>query len=260
MTLPPLPEGFVAPAGALLPALLWPQEGRDLRVEHGEVRDDGGHVLRPPPTVGRAGLPSFCCHARDRPVGQAVRTKVPWIPARVSACDLAISGERHFGLDPRTDTRRRGVRRTTLLVRRATPADGGRWDPTAQGHRWSPGQQRTGRGRATAGRRAFKSKSPQGPVPSSPEELFLDLPRRPSAVPALWAHQSDILRAYVEKRAKTADLALELPTGTGKTLPCLLIAEWSRHSLRRRVAYACPTRQLAVRSPPDGLTRQPVAA
>jgi len=43
----------------------------------------------------------------------------------------------------------------------------------------------------------------------------------------------------------TADVALELPTGAGKTLPALLIAEWRRSSFGSRVAYACPTIQLA---------------
>ncbi|MBP2376442.1 hypothetical protein JOF46_004431 [Paeniglutamicibacter psychrophenolicus] len=42
-----------------------------------------------------------------------------------------------------------------------------------------------------------------------------------------------------------ADVALELPTGTGKTLTGLLIAEWTRRSRRSRVIYACPTQQLA---------------
>ncbi|SKT79382.1 DEAD/DEAH box helicase [Mycobacteroides abscessus subsp. massiliense] len=41
------------------------------------------------------------------------------------------------------------------------------------------------------------------------------------------------------------DLALELPTGTGKTLIGLLIAEWRRRHKRERALYVCPTRQLA---------------
>lgn len=45
--------------------------------------------------------------------------------------------------------------------------------------------------------------------------------------------------------ASTPDVALELPTGTGKTLTGLLIAEWTRRSRRERVIYACPTQQLA---------------
>jgi hypothetical protein len=41
------------------------------------------------------------------------------------------------------------------------------------------------------------------------------------------------------------DLALQLPTGTGKTLTGLLITEWTRRARGGRVIYACPTQQLA---------------
>ena len=54
-----------------------------------------------------------------------------------------------------------------------------------------------------------------------------------------------MLREYFELHVGTADVALELPTGAGKTLPALLIAEWRRASLGHRVVYACPTVQLA---------------
>jgi hypothetical protein len=91
----------------------------------------------------------------------------------------------------------------------------------------------------------FKSSKIEGPAPSTPEELYRDLPRRSGAVPNLWLHQGDVLREYAAKHADTADLALELPTGTGKTLPGLLVADWSRRLRRGRVAYACPTKQLA---------------
>lgn len=92
---------------------------------------------------------------------------------------------------------------------------------------------------------AFKSTGAPGPAPGSPEELYRDLPRRSGAVPNLWLHQGDILRAYASSHTETRDLALELPTGTGKTLPGLLIADWSRRARPGRVAYACPTQQLA---------------
>lgn len=92
---------------------------------------------------------------------------------------------------------------------------------------------------------AFKSKGPQAPPPASPMDLYRDLPRRAGAAPNLWLHQGDLLRAYAAEHTGTADLALELPTGTGKTLPGLVISDWSRRNRRRRVAYACPTQQLA---------------
>lgn len=79
----------------------------------------------------------------------------------------------------------------------------------------------------------------------SPERLFDDLPRTREGVPSLWAHQADILRDYYASQVQTADVALELPTGAGKTLPALLIAEWRRLTLGERVAYVCPTVQLA---------------
>ncbi|WP_375141451.1 DEAD/DEAH box helicase [Arthrobacter sp. STN4] len=79
---------------------------------------------------------------------------------------------------------------------------------------------------------------------ASPGELYRDLPRRPGAVPGLWAHQSEMLKTFTS-HANKPDIALELPTGTGKTLTGLLIAEWTRHSRRSRVIYACPTQQLA---------------
>jgi hypothetical protein len=47
-----------------------------------------------------------------------------------------------------------------------------------------------------------------------------------------------------EEHAEARDVALELPTGTGKTLIGLLIAEWRRQARRERVLYLCPTRQL----------------
>ena len=52
---------------------------------------------------------------------------------------------------------------------------------------------------------------------ASPGELYRDLPRRPGAVPGLWAHQAEMLKTFTSK-ADQPDVALELPTGTGKTL------------------------------------------
>lgn len=92
------------------------------------------------------------------------------------------------------------------------------------------------RGRPTAAGQQF----------SSPEELYLSnaLPRRTDAVGSLWLHQGDVVRAYARDHQATPDLALELPTGTGKTLPGLLIAEWVRRKREGPVLYATPTRQL----------------
>lgn len=53
-----------------------------------------------------------------------------------------------------------------------------------------------------------------------------------------------MLKTFTSK-ADQPDVALELPTGTGKTLTGLLVAEWTRRKRRSRVIYACPTQQLA---------------
>jgi hypothetical protein len=91
-----------------------------------------------------------------------------------------------------------------------------------------------------------KSKRVQQQFPS-PEELYLSgtLPRTTEAVDGLWLHQGDVIRAYAEHHQDTPDLALELPTGSGKTLPGLLIAEWVRRKSEGPVVYATPTKQLA---------------
>ena len=92
---------------------------------------------------------------------------------------------------------------------------------------------------------AFKGTTTEGPAPATPEDLYIDLPRRRDAVPGLWSHQVDLLRLYMEEHQNTPDLAIELPTGTGKTLTGLLLAEWVRRHTGKRVLYACPTKQLA---------------
>ncbi len=57
-------------------------------------------------------------------------------------------------------------------------------------------------------------------------------------------HQRAILEAYVEQAIDQPDVALQLPTGSGKTLVGLLIGEWRRRKYNEKVVYLCPTRQL----------------
>jgi Rad3-related DNA helicase len=89
---------------------------------------------------------------------------------------------------------------------------------------------------------AFKKPTTHASVPESPDRLFRDLPRRKHA--SLYDHQGQILRTYVSKALKASDVALQLPTGSGKTLVGLLLGEWRRRKFRERVVYLCPTRQL----------------
>jgi hypothetical protein len=89
---------------------------------------------------------------------------------------------------------------------------------------------------------AFKKSSSGSTVSDSPEKLFLDLPRR--KIPDVMPHQSKIMHRYALEATDTPDVALQLPTGSGKTLVGLLIAEWRKRKFQERVVYLCPTRQL----------------
>ncbi|MHB1294417.1 MAG: DEAD/DEAH box helicase [Anaerolineae bacterium] len=96
-----------------------------------------------------------------------------------------------------------------------------------------------------SGKVTFRTSSAGTPPPADPETLFQTLRGRAPEVKHLWAHQADLLRAYHQGCLNARDVAIELPTGSGKTLVGLLIAEWRRQALGDRVAYLCPTRQLA---------------
>ncbi|MGH8194197.1 MAG: DEAD/DEAH box helicase, partial [Woeseiaceae bacterium] len=58
------------------------------------------------------------------------------------------------------------------------------------------------------------------------------------------SHQKEMLAAYSKDMVDKPDVAMQLPTGSGKTLVGLLIAEWRRRKFKDRVVYLCPTRQL----------------
>lgn len=91
----------------------------------------------------------------------------------------------------------------------------------------------------------FKRQAPRPLVPASPEALYPMLSHGPDAPRELWSRQADVLRAYDALTGRPADVAIELPTGAGKTLVGCLIAEWRRRKCDERVAYVGPTRQLA---------------
>jgi hypothetical protein len=89
----------------------------------------------------------------------------------------------------------------------------------------------------------FVTRRDVAPPVESPEALFRELRPRDGIVRHLWAHQADLLRSYHALQA--TDVAVELPTGAGKTLVGLLLAEYRRRAHGDRVAYLCPNVQLA---------------
>lgn len=91
---------------------------------------------------------------------------------------------------------------------------------------------------------AFKTRKTVSAAPSDPEQLFKRI-RTSSAPDSLWPHQTQILKAWHTDNLRKSDVAIELPTGAGKTLIGGLIGEYQRQVNKKRVAYLCPTKQLA---------------
>lgn len=89
---------------------------------------------------------------------------------------------------------------------------------------------------------AFKTPPLDAAVPETPDKLFRELTRR--KFPDVLPHQAEIMQAYAAQAIDHPDVALQLPTGSGKTLVGLLIAEWRRRKFKERIVYLCPTRQL----------------
>jgi hypothetical protein len=89
----------------------------------------------------------------------------------------------------------------------------------------------------------FRTRRNPASRPESPALLLRDLHPR-GEVKFLWAHQEKLLDEYHTRHTVEPDVALELPTGSGKTLVGLLIAEYRRRANDERVVYLCPTRQL----------------
>lgn len=77
---------------------------------------------------------------------------------------------------------------------------------------------------------------------SSPQEMYDDYKNR--SINGIQDYQSKMLDLYMNEGIDKVDVALELPTGTGKTLIGLLIGEYRRRRFHERVVYVCPTKQL----------------
>jgi hypothetical protein len=89
---------------------------------------------------------------------------------------------------------------------------------------------------------AFKDAPPPEVAPDSPEKILLELPRR--KIPGVLLHQGQMMQQYVARGQAASDVAMQLPTGSGKTLVGLLIGEWLRRKNNDRIVFLCPTRQL----------------
>jgi len=92
----------------------------------------------------------------------------------------------------------------------------------------------------------FKKKHQSNLSTETPETLYRDYRNRKIEGPL--AHQADIVREYYNNYKdadKHSDIALQLPTGSGKTFVGLWIGEWRLKHFGEKVVYLCPTKQLA---------------
>lgn len=88
---------------------------------------------------------------------------------------------------------------------------------------------------------AFKTTKKKTTVADTPELMYQDYKHR--NIKELTSSQGQIVTSYTEHASKK-DIALELPTGSGKTLVGLVIGEWRRKKNGEKVVFLCPTRQL----------------
>lgn len=88
---------------------------------------------------------------------------------------------------------------------------------------------------------AFKIKKREEFVYSTPQEMYQDNKLKKIMGPL--DYQSAMLDAYMQQ-IDSKNVALELPTGSGKTLVGLLIAEYRRRKNKEKVLFLCPTNQL----------------
>jgi hypothetical protein len=91
----------------------------------------------------------------------------------------------------------------------------------------------------------FPQHKQAAPRPEDPEALYRSLAETNRGPENLWTHQGQILASWHQDHIHDLDVAIELPTGAGKTLVGGLIADYSRRANGERTVIACPTRQLA---------------
>lgn len=87
----------------------------------------------------------------------------------------------------------------------------------------------------------FNFKKKEGFNYKSPQEMYQD--NKIKTIRGLLDYQGKMIDKYMEHKDKK-NVALELPTGSGKTLIGLLIGEYRRRKNKEIVVYLCPTKQL----------------
>ena len=93
---------------------------------------------------------------------------------------------------------------------------------------------------------AFKTKKVENNIFSTPQEMFQD--NKLKSIKGILDYQSQMLDNYLKTingdTIVDRNVALELPTGSGKTLVGLLIGEFHRRKYKRKCLFLFPTNQL----------------
>lgn len=89
---------------------------------------------------------------------------------------------------------------------------------------------------------SFRIKKRENTNFNTPQEMYSDYKKRTISGPL--DYQSDMIDLYMKNGYDKKDVALELPTGSGKTLIGLLIGEYRRRKNKEKVIFLCPTNQL----------------
>lgn len=76
----------------------------------------------------------------------------------------------------------------------------------------------------------------------TPQKMYEDYKNR--KIQGLIDYQSDVINNYMQTGYNEPNIALELPTGSGKTLIGLVIGEFRRRKNKEKIVYLCPTKQL----------------
>lgn len=93
---------------------------------------------------------------------------------------------------------------------------------------------------------AFKTRKVESSGFSTPQEMFQD--NKLKTIKGILDYQSQMLDHYMktlnDSKILKKNVAFELPTGSGKTLVGILIAEFHRRKYGRKCLFLCPTNQL----------------
>ncbi len=77
----------------------------------------------------------------------------------------------------------------------------------------------------------------------SPVDMYHDYKSSNKTIMGLLDYQSTLINEYM-KKVDDKNIAIELPTGSGKTLVGLVIGEYRRRKHKEKVLFVCPTNQL----------------